>query len=255
MAQITLVGSGKAATALGKALLQAGHSFVQIWSRTTQGAEALAKLLNATPVTDITAINNAADIYLIAVKDDTIAEVAEKLNAGNKIVAHTSGVKSKNLLVSSGINYGIFYPFVSMTKESATDFNTSLLMVEGSNEATINILEQLAKTISGNVKIVHEDQRQSLHLAAVFAQNFTNHMYSIADKILLDKGLEFDTLRPLIISHIANVMKQPPTTLQTGPAIRNDKTTINEHLKLLSHNVQATQLYLAITDAIQQWYK
>jgi predicted short-subunit dehydrogenase-like oxidoreductase (DUF2520 family) len=255
MAKVTLIGSGRAATALGGALSLAGHGFVQVWGRTEANANTLAGKLKATAVTDLSALSGDADVYLIAVKDDAISEVASQIKIGTKIVAHTSGIKSKDLLRSASPNYGIFYPFVSMTKESDTDFRASLLMIEGSNQHTIAILSDLAATISGNVKMVEENQRQSLHLAAVFAHNFTNHFYTIAEKILYDKGLKFDDLRPLIASHIANVQRLSPATLQTGPAIRHDSTTIDAHLHLLGQNIELKQLYLAVTAAIQHRYK
>jgi predicted short-subunit dehydrogenase-like oxidoreductase (DUF2520 family) len=255
MTKITLLGSGKTATALGRALSNAGHEFVQVWSRSGDSANALANKINAGATTDLAAINTAADVYIIAVKDDAIAEVASKLKIGNKIIAHTSGIKSKDLLKDTSPNYGIFYPFVSMTRESETDFKAALMMIEGSNEETINTLSSLAQTISDHVRMGEESQRQSLHLAAVFAHNFTNHMYAISEKILADKGLKFDDLRPLIAAHIANVQKLSPATLQTGPAIRHDRTTIDTHLHLLDANIEFKQLYLTMTEAIQQWHK
>jgi len=255
MAKITFMGSGKTATALGRAMSLAGHEFMQVWSRTETGANDLAKKLCASATTDLNKINNDADIYLIAVKDDAIEEVAGKLNIGNKIIAHTSGIKSKDLLKSASPDYGVFYPFISMTKEVATDFKTALVMIEGSNERTANALTILAQSISGNVKMVEEKQRQSLHLAAVFAHNFTNHIYIAAEKILADQGLNFNELRPLIAAHIANVQHLSPSTLQTGPAIRHDETTIDAHLQLLGSNNDLKQLYLTMTEAIQQWHK
>ncbi len=255
MANITLIGSGKTATALGKALILAGHDFSQVWSRTETGAGELAAKLNAEAVTSLSQIDAEADVYILAVKDDAIAEVASQLKIGNKIIAHTSGIKSKSILTGVSPTYGIFYPFVSMTKDSATDFKKALFMIEGSNAETSNALYRLAQTISENVKMVDESQRQSLHLAAVFAHNFTNHMYVMAEKILADKGLKFDDLRPLIAAHIANIQLVSPATLQTGPAIRHDDTTIETHLDLLDQNIELRKLYLTMTEAIQSWHK
>ena len=131
MAKITLIGSGKTATALGKALMHAGHGFLQVWSRSEAAANLLARQINAQATTDLAAINTDSDVYIIAVKDDAIGEVAGKLKIGNRLIAHTSGIKSKELLKAASPNYGIFYPFVSMTKESTTDLK---------NAGTINIL-------------------------------------------------------------------------------------------------------------------
>jgi len=255
MAKITLIGSGKTATALGKALALVGHEFVQVWSRSESGANELAKALNAKATIDLSAINTDADVYLIAVKDDAIGEVAGKLKVGSKIIAHTSGIKSKELMKDASPNHGIFYPFVSMTKETTTDFKSALLMIEGSNEETIKALKTLAGTVSDNVRMVEEKQRQSLHLAAVFAHNFTNHMFTVAEKILDDKGLKFDDLRPLIAAHLSSIQKSSPAALQTGPAIRHDETTIEDHLSLLAQNWELRDLYLTMTEAIQKWHK
>ena len=255
MAKISLIGSGKTATALGKALALEGHEFVQVWSRSEANANDLARQLNAKATTDLAAINADANIYLIAVKDDAIGEVAGQLKIGDKIVAHTSGIKSKEVLKAASPNYGIFYPYVSMTKESDVNFNNVLMMIEGSSEESVDALLTLANTISINVRIVVEDQRQSLHLAAVFAQNFTNHMYTVAEKILDDKGFSFEELRQLIVVHISSLLSFDPSVLQTGPAIRHDSTTIEDHLRLLENNKEMKDLYLTMTEAIQQWHK
>ena len=255
MAKVTLIGSGKTAHTLGKALFLAKHELIQVWSRSEVNAIELAKKLNASATTDLSAISGDADIYLIAVKDDAIADVSTKLIVGDKIIAHTSGIKSKELLRYTSPHFGILYPFISMTKETDVDFEKALFMIEGSDPSTIDSLTSLAQSISGNVKLVQEDQRQSLHLAAVFAHNFTNHMYAVSERILADKGLSFDDIRPLIASHIANVQKLSPSTLQTGPAIRHDQTTIDTHLHLLDMDPSFERLYLIMTEAIQQWHK
>jgi predicted short-subunit dehydrogenase-like oxidoreductase (DUF2520 family) len=252
---ITLIGSGKTATALGKALQQAGHSIAQVWSRSEANSQQLAHMLSAQYVSDLSAIADISHIYIIAVNDDAIEEIASQLKIGDKIIAHTSGIKSRELLKTASTNYGIFYPFVSMTKETQVDFKKALMMIEGSNEATTNTLLTLARTISGNVKHVDENQRQSLHLSAVFANNFTNHMYTIAEQILAEKGLSFDDLRPLIAAHIQNVMTHQPSQLQTGPAIRGDQSTIAIHEDILSEHPDFQKIYSLLTASIQDFHK
>jgi predicted short-subunit dehydrogenase-like oxidoreductase (DUF2520 family) len=255
MSKITFIGSGRAATALGRSLAEARHEFKQVWSRTELSANDLAAKLHAAATTDLNDITSDADIYIIAVKDDAISDVAAKLHIGNKIIVHTSGIKSKDTLQLASQNYGIFYPFLSMTKEAGADFRNALMMIEGSNPETVDILKSLARSISSHVRMVEENQRQSLHLAAVFAHNFTNHMYTISERILADKGLDFNDLRPLIAAHAANIQQLSPSVLQTGPAIRHDSSTIDTHLRLLGQDDTLEQLYLTMTEAIQQWYK
>ncbi|MBS1684819.1 MAG: DUF2520 domain-containing protein [Bacteroidetes bacterium] len=253
MAAITLIGSGNAATALGRALHKAGHQIVQVWSRSEAHAAQLAKELNAAPTADLQNINGNADIYILSVKDDAIEATAKALPVSGKILAHTSGIKSKDLLHSSG-RYGIFYPFVSMTRDAETDFHTALLMVEGNNEETLKTLAALAQTISDRVRQVEERDRQSLHLAAVFANNFTNYLYTVSEQLLAESGLSFDELRPLIAAHVQRVMEQSPGQLQTGPAIRRDHSTIDVHLDLLSKHQNLKELYSLLTSSIQDIY-
>lgn len=253
MAAITLIGSGNAATALGRALRHAGHRIVQVWSRTEENATILARELNAMPTADLQSINSDADIYILSVKDDAIEEIAKALPLSGKILAHTSGIKSKDLLHASA-HYGIFYPFVSMTKDTETDFHEVLMMVEGNDEATLQALTLLAQTLSGKVKQVEERDRQSLHLAAVFANNFTNYLYTVSEQLLQESGLSFDELRPLVAAHVRRVMEQSPFQLQTGPAIRRDHSTMDVHLDLLSRHQNLKEVYSLLTSSIQDLY-
>ncbi|MCW3125153.1 MAG: hypothetical protein JWO03_811 [Bacteroidetes bacterium] len=255
MAAITLIGSGNTATALGKALKQAGHQIIQVWSRSAGKANELAGILGVEATADLSAINDQADVYLVAVKDDAIESIGSHLKVGGKVIAHTSGIKSRELLKEAGNNYGVFYPFVSMTKETAVDFKRALVMIEGSNQGTSDMLSSIAKTISDNVKTVEQDQRQVLHLSAVFVNNFSNHLYSISEKILTEKGLSFDDMRPLIAAHTENVMKYLPSALQTGPAVRDDRSTIDIHMDLLSKNQELKEIYSLLTSSIQDFYK
>lgn len=253
MALVTLIGSGSAATSLGVALQAAGDRILEVWSPTEAHARQLAEHLGCGCVADTAALSKDADIYLLAVRDDAIAETAAKLQIYDKILAHTSGIKSKNLLQKGSSNFGVFYPFVSMTKEAIPDFRSAMLMVEGNNEATVDALQAMAARISDNVRVVEETQRQSLHLAAVFANNFTNHLYAIAENILEEKGMHFDDIRPLIAAHYTNLMKLSPSVLQTGPAMRDDFSTMEKHLKLLKGKKEIEQLYIDFTEDIQYW--
>ena len=255
MAAITLIGSGNTATALGKALIRAGHSIAQVWSRDEEHAKTLGDILGTNYTADISNVTKEADIYLVTVRDDAIESVAGTFSAGDKIVAHTSGIRSKDLLQIAGPNYGIFYPNVSMTKGVEVDFTKVLLMIEGSNEDTVASLKSLADTITSNARIVDEKQRQSFHVASVFANNFTNRMYIATEQILLDSGMSFEDIRPLIASHLQTLMQQSPTRLQTGPAIRHDETAIDSHLRLIQRYPALHDIYINMTSSIQEWQK
>jgi predicted short-subunit dehydrogenase-like oxidoreductase (DUF2520 family) len=255
MAKITLIGSGNTATTLGGALLAAGHEILQVWSRNAENAAKLAIILGCSHTTDLDQLNQESDLYLITVKDDAIEGVASKLSLPDKIVAHTSGVRSKDLLKTVTNNYGILYPNVSMTKGVSLELSKVLIMIEGSNENTISRLKRLADSISSNAKVVEERHRQSLHVAAVFANNFTNHLFVIAEQILSENGLSFDDIRPMIALHLNNLLLQSPSMLQTGPGVRRDHTAIDRHLELINSDKGLLKIYLMMTRSIQEWDK
>ncbi len=247
--KIVVLGAGNVAHQLSFALQKAGHELLAVYNRSTQSGEALAQKLGVQYITDIAQLPNA-DIYLIAVKDDAIEGVAKHLLLNNKIVAHTSGTKSKDVLKGPSSNYGIFYPLQTMTKSIALDFAQVPMLIEGSNEATHSLLQELANTISQQVYSIDETQRQWVHLAAVFANNFTNHLYGIAEHLLLKNGIAFELLKPLILRSVQNLEQQSPTQLQTGPASRGDQQTIDKHVLLLADDKRLAEIYTILTQSI-----
>lgn len=246
---ITIIGAGNVATQLALAFKKAGHRVVEIYNRSNEAGQELAKTVGAGFTSDIQNLADA-DVYIVAVKDDAIEERAKQLNVNGKIVAHTSGTKTKDLLQASSANYGIFYPLQTMTKAMKVDFKNVPVLVEGSNEDTTRTLEQLAKSISQNVHRVDEEQRQWIHVAAVFANNFTNHLYGISEKLLLAHNLPFEILKPLIFRSIENLATHSPNDIQTGPAARNDLQVIERHIQLLSDDVRLKKVYEILTQSI-----
>lgn len=247
--KVSIIGAGNVATNLALALKRAGNELVQIYNRSDDAGKELARTVAASFTSDITSLTEA-DVYLIAVKDDAIQERASQLKANGKIVAHTSGTKLKDLLKDASENYGIFYPLQTMKKNSKVDFKHVPILLEGSNELTVNKLNTLARSISQNVHEVNEAQRQWIHVAAVFANNFTNHLFSLSEDILTKQGLSFDILRPLVLSFIQNLQTQSPSAIQTGPAVRGDSKTIEQHLQLLSTNTQLKKIYEVLSESI-----
>ena len=247
--KITILGAGNVATQLALVLKKSGHSIVQIYNRSDDAGYELAKAVGSVFVSNLDKLADA-DVYLMAVKDDAIALVADGINTGNKIVAHTSGTKSKDVLQSSSTNYGIFYPLQTMTKTAKVDFKNVPLLIEGNNELTIARLEELGRSISKNVHTVDEQQRQWIHVAAVFANNFTNHLYGISEQLLLAQGLPFEILKPLIFNFIQNLNEHSPSDIQTGPAVRGDLKTIEKHMQLLGDNQRLQKIYEVLTQSI-----
>lgn len=247
--KIVIIGAGNVATQLALGLKKAGHEIVQIFNRSGGAGKELAKTVGASFTSNAGELKEA-DVYLLAVKDDVISQVAGQLALGNKTVAHTSGSKSRDLLAVSSSNYGVFYPLQTMTKLSRVDFKNVPVLVEANNEKTLNQLAELANTISGNVHRVTDDQRRWIHVAAVFANNFTNHLWALSEELLREHGISFDLLKPLIQQSIRSLDELSPSKIQTGPAARGDHQLVQAHLMLLAENPKLHKLYRVLTESI-----
>ena len=248
--RITIIGSGNVATHLGAAFRNAGHAIVQVYSRNMHDAALLAYHTKAEAVDDLEYINPDTDMFIIAVKDDAISEIAKELSKYDNMVVHTSGATSLDVLQKYTTQAGVFYPLQTFSKTKEVNFNTVPLCVEGANEQITRQLEELAQTITQNVYRVDSEKRKILHLAAVFACNFPNYLYCAAGSILQQHDLDFNMLRPLILETAEKVQEHLPQNVQTGPAIRNDEQTMEAHLQLLGENADLQQVYALLSQLI-----
>ncbi|MDB4902471.1 MAG: oxidoreductase [Mucilaginibacter sp.] len=248
--RITIIGSGNVATHLAAAFKNAGHRIVQVYSRDMQNAALLAYHVGAEPIDNLNQVNPETDIFIISVKDDAIISTAKTLSKHQKLIVHTSGATDLSSLSAFTSNAGVFYPLQTLSKNKEVDFFTVPLCVEGANETITFELEQLAQTISNHVYRINSEQRKILHLAAVFACNFPNYLYSIAQQLLAKHNMEFELLRPLILETAQKVQDHLPAEVQTGPAIRNDKNTMAIHLQMLNGEPEMKNLYELLSQAI-----
>jgi predicted short-subunit dehydrogenase-like oxidoreductase (DUF2520 family) len=246
---IVLIGAGNVATQLGLALKKAGLNIIQVYSKHRSSSQKLAKLLKCEHTNSSEKINKTADIYIIAVNDDVIAEVAKQIYLSNKIVVHTSGSVEMDVLKTSSKNIGVFYPLQTFSKMKKVYFKDIPICLEANNTKTYKTLKQLALSISNNVQKINSEQRINIHIAAVFACNFTNHFYSIANDILQANKLSLDIIKPLIAETAEKIKNNLPAKMQTGPAIRGDKKTMDKHLKMLA-NKDHKKLYQLISENI-----
>jgi len=235
---IVLIGSGNVATQLGISLKNASHKIIQVFSIHKKNANTLAKLLKCDSTDNLSAISKGADIYIISIKDDTIISFTKKLKLNNKIVVHTSGSIEMEVLKFSSKNIGVFYPLQTISKNKKIDFTNIPICIEANNSSTLAILKSLAKSISNNVNSITSKQRKQIHLAAVFACNFSNHLYAIANTILKRNNLPLSLLYPLIDETATKIKHSSPAENQTGPAKRRDKKVMQEHIKLLGSNIE-----------------
>ncbi|WP_299705368.1 Rossmann-like and DUF2520 domain-containing protein [uncultured Pontibacter sp.] len=249
-----LIGAGNVAWHLGKALHQAGHEIVAVYSPTEATRHDLAQQLPpTTPISTLDLTQVEAELVLIAVPDSALASVAANLKVpSGTIVAHTSGSQPLEVLQGiKGARAGVFYPLQTFSKSKPVDFRTIPILLEAEDELTLRALQEVASTVSSEVHRVDSDKRKQLHLAAVFACNFTNHLLGISRELLQQAQLPDTLLQPLIQETIAKAMLQHPFRVQTGPAIRHDQNVIDAHLHMLADQPLYQVLYRLLTQSIQ----
>ena len=249
--KIVLLGSGNVATHLAKALKANGEDVLQIYSPNLVNARWLANQLSAEAVDDLSQINQDAELYIISVKDDVIEHVAASLADVNGLVVHTSGTTDIQVLASHVKQAGVFYPLQTFSKAKDVSFLNIPLCIEATDQTQLSMLRQLASKLSEKVYELDGQKRKVLHLAAVFACNFPNHLYAMANEILQENDLDFDIIRPLIAETADKVMSNLPENVQTGPAIRNDETTMSKHLGMLESKPEMKHIYQTLSDSIK----
>ena len=254
--KVAIVGSGNVAWHLARALEDGGHYITDVYSRRISAGRELAKQLYDTNVVDdLNMSNSQAEIFLLCISDDALAEVAANLVIPPyAVIAHTSGTLPLDLLEDHHQNIGIFYPLQTFTKGVAIDLKNVPICIEAKHRSSEKVLMNLGKSISKEVYNVHSDDRLILHIAAVFACNFTNHLLTISQEIMEDHQIDSSLLHPLIVETINKALSIGPADSQTGPAARNDHVTIKKHLKILRYRPEFRKIYKTISEQIQDHY-
>ena len=249
---ITIIGAGNVATNLSQVLRNCGYKIIQIYSRTKVSAKTLADKLNTAYTTDLSQIYNSADLFIISISDNAIETVLEQIAPiiKNKLIVHTAGSINLDIFAKQFENYGVFYPLQTFSKTETVNFDNIPLCIEANNDANVKILLEIAGKISKNVHNISSEQRRQIHLAAVFACNFTNHMYAIANNLLNEKQIPFDIIKPLIIETTQKAINNKPLAVQTGPAVRNDKNVIKTHLNMLKSSEMYKKIYNFVSESI-----
>jgi predicted short-subunit dehydrogenase-like oxidoreductase (DUF2520 family) len=253
--KLAIIGAGNLATRVSIELHNQGVDIIQVFSRTVTSAITLAKLIGCTYVTQPDQITDDADIYLISVSDIALGDLLSKVNFNNKLIVHTAGSIDMEELGKYSTNYGVFYPLQTFSKYREVDFSNIPVCIEANTPENEKILIDLATLISKDIRLITSGQRKQIHLAAVFASNFTNHMYAIAEEILRKENLPFEIIEPLIAETASKVKDIAPRAAQTGPANRNDKNIINEHLDLLDGDEKLRKIYTLLSENIYEYSK
>ncbi len=247
-----IIGSGNVATHLGRAFTAAGIKIVQVYSRRLNHAQRLAEELKCEATDNTEQLSSDASFYIIAVTDDAIEELAYAFPHPQKMLLHTSGSTNVDVLKAGSSNYGVFYPLQTFSRDVKLDFSNVPICLEASDEALKGPLNELAGRLSNKAAWVSSDKRRSLHLAAVFACNFVNHMYACADNLLEGKDMEFELMRPLIMETARKVMLARPGEVQTGPAKRGNKKVLKEHARMLQNKPGLQKMYNFISESIMK---
>ena len=251
--KIAILGAGNVAWHLAPALEDAGHVITEVYARELSKAYSITeRLYSASAKDDLDFSESNAQIYILAVKDSAISELADQIILPEEsILVHTSGTMPLEILGYSSASYtGIFYPLQSFTKGRKMDLDEVPFLVESDDESTLQKLKKLAKSLSPLCYQVRSKDRKAIHVAAVFSSNFSNHMIRIAEEIMRRQGVDFEMLKPLIIETISKSLQLGAKNAQTGPAIREDYETLEEHHRFLAYNDQIAEIYRLISQDI-----
>ena len=251
MLHIVILGFGNIGSNLCHALHKAKQvTVVQVFNR---NSIEMPEKLTSIPFTSKISELKEADVYIIAIPDDAISDFSASLPFQKKLVVHTSGSVSMQAL-SANNRKGVFYPLQTFTKNTVADFSNIPICIEAENKEDVNVLKQVGEAISNNITEISSEERKTLHLAAVFVNNFVNHLYAISEAILKNNNLDFNLLQPLIAETAAKIKEQSPKEVQTGPAKRKDTKTIENHLHLLKDSPYK-EVYKQLTEAIKKHKK
>lgn len=256
--KIVLIGAGNVGWHLGKRFHECGVEIIQVFSREESKARRLGDLINTESITDLDKVNRNADMYMLAVHDDAIGEVALKLASfgfQEKLIVHTSGATPMTVFPASLNRFGVFYPLQTFSISREPDFGNIPVCVDANSEEDLPLLNKLAFRISPKVYHITDEQRAVIHVAAVFVNNFPNYLFQVGKSILDEKKLPFEILLPLMQETVSKLNTGDPFEMQTGPAVRGDSATIKRHLSFLKKYPDYEELYKLFTESIEKAHR
>lgn len=253
--RVVIIGSGNVAEALVRAFCGAGNPPVQLMARNRERAAELAAICGC-PYTDNPQELAPADLYIIAVADKAIRGVAAKLDFGDGVAAHTAGSVDIDIFPPNVRRRAVIYPLQTFTKGRRVDFSQIPVLIEANGPRALEVVRGAARAVSGRVMEVNSSRRMVIHAAAVFANNFTNYMYTVGEELVRDAGLDFEILKPLIRETAEKAIAAPsPRCVQTGPAVRNDFETRSKHIELLAAKPDLKNIYITVSKNIWETSK
>lgn len=254
MIKITFIGAGNVAWHLSQAFFKRGFKIEQVWSRTMASAGALSQLVDAQPIDKFTHLARHDGVFIISLNDEAVPQVIRNLKLPGNLVLHTSGTIEMNILDSISSDNGVLYPLQTFTKGIPLKIQKVPVLIEASSSQQLELIRSLASSISEIVYPANSEVRSKIHVAAVFANNYTNYMYAVASELLAGSGFNLDLLRPLIEETSRKAMEAEPVNLQTGPARRGDIEVIRKHLCLLASKPEYAEIYRLLARQILNKY-
>ena len=250
--KIVIIGAGNVGAQLGRAFRDKNIPVVQVYSRTLSAAEALGKELQTDYTNQLQQITREADLYIFSVTDTALPALLKSFPATGGLWVHTAGSLPMAVFEeSAATRYGVFYPLQTFSKNRKVSFEHIPVFIEANHPNDQQLLEQLALSLSNQAIPLSSEKRKYLHLAAVFASNFTNHLYAVAAQILESRDIDWKVLLPLIEETAAKVQELSPGEAQTGPAVRNDIPVIERHLEMLEDTPGKQVIYRILSRDIR----
>ena len=251
---ISFVGAGRVAGSMCREIYFTGCKIDSVISKSEANGLQLANDCNAS-WTNKYSIPESTDLVIVSVPDSQLKSVLRKLKYRHgTILAHTAGSSGLDVFPEEAEHKGVIYPLQTFSKNRKVKFMSLPVFIEASDSRTAEVLSEIAGSLGSKVYFADTEHRQKLHLAAVFACNFTNHMLTLGKKLAYDAGYSFEELKPLVEETFLKAAEMGPDNSQTGPAVRNDKNTIRKHLELLSYDHDLKRIYREISGSVFKYY-
>jgi predicted short-subunit dehydrogenase-like oxidoreductase (DUF2520 family) len=250
---MVILGAGNVAAHMARHLHSGGHSIACIWSRTKEHADDLASLVRSRGTADPDRVPGNADFYLVAVPDRAITPVASKFRGTGGIWIHTAGAVPMDIFEKDFSEYGVIYPLQTLSAARPVSLKGVPLLIEGSGSRVTEMIRSVAGSISDHVIEMDSARRLVVHVAAVFANNFSNHMVAVAEHILKVHEIDPALLAPMLRETFEKIAEMGPEGARTGPAARDDRSTMLLHRELLKKYPEWEKLYTFISRDIQRY--
>ncbi len=247
--KVVIVGSGNVATVFGKKMSCEGHEIIQVIGRNLERVKELASYFKADFTTSLFEISQSADLYIIAVSDAAISSVVKEIKLHEKLLVHTAGAVSKEVLSTCSDSYGVLYPLQTLNSE-IIPIPPIPLLVDANNKKTLKGLIEFSSGWADSVLVANDEARLKFHVAAVFVNNFTNHLFAMVQDFCISNDLDFSVLQPIIEETVLKMRRYPSSEIQTGPAIRKDFATIERHKEVLKTYPELLHIYKTFTNNI-----